>query len=331
MQPGTRHAHRDHRHGGRPATRRRRQPALHVRRQEGPSEPAPRVLSRNGLDNGRLYVFRSIDPARNSERTFTGGSIEGEWVEIPNAGSSTDDAARGGERRRRRDDASFVPRTAAFNPRNRNDLLLRHDRILERSRRRRQRARPALLAAAASGERAQAGDAHDRLQRRHVIAEGGDIAISPDNIDASRRLPDDQRGRHHGEPRGHGLEGPRRLDLALRPERNGRAVLTSRRPPGSRSSTRPVATACRSARASGRRAASSTTSGDLRRGHLVVRCPGPPAHDRSRRPDGDRRGRAAVPDAASRLGRGFEARPRYSKARLSPGGLSAFWERSRQT
>jgi muconolactone delta-isomerase len=29
------------------------------------------VLARNGLDNGKLYVFRSLDPARNSERTFT--------------------------------------------------------------------------------------------------------------------------------------------------------------------------------------------------------------------------------------------------------------------
>ena len=48
------------------------------------------VLARNGLDNGKLYVFRSLDPARNSERTFTSGSVTGEWVQIPNAEDLTD-------------------------------------------------------------------------------------------------------------------------------------------------------------------------------------------------------------------------------------------------
>ena len=48
-----------------------------------------------------------------------------------------------------------------------------------------------------------------------IIAGGGDIAISPDNIDVSERLPDDQRGRHDREPARDGREGPGRLDLAL--------------------------------------------------------------------------------------------------------------------
>jgi hypothetical protein len=48
------------------------------------------VLGRNGLDNGKLYVFRSFDPTKNSEQTFTSGSIHGEWVEVPNAESLTD-------------------------------------------------------------------------------------------------------------------------------------------------------------------------------------------------------------------------------------------------
>ena len=47
------------------------------------------VLSRNGLDTGELYVFRSLDASRNSERTFTAGSVKGEWVKIPNAASLT--------------------------------------------------------------------------------------------------------------------------------------------------------------------------------------------------------------------------------------------------
>jgi hypothetical protein len=48
------------------------------------------VLNRNGLNNGKLYAFRSKDPARNSENTFTTGTITGEWVEIPNADTLTD-------------------------------------------------------------------------------------------------------------------------------------------------------------------------------------------------------------------------------------------------
>jgi Bacterial protein of unknown function (DUF839) len=48
------------------------------------------ALARNGFDNGKLYVFRSLDPARNSERTFTSGSVTGEWIEIPNAEEFTD-------------------------------------------------------------------------------------------------------------------------------------------------------------------------------------------------------------------------------------------------
>ena len=73
------------------------------------------VLARNGLDNGTLYVFRSLDPARNSERTFTSGSVTGEWVPIPNAEALTDVAARGGQRRRRSDDVR-APRGRRLQP-----------------------------------------------------------------------------------------------------------------------------------------------------------------------------------------------------------------------
>jgi secreted PhoX family phosphatase len=48
------------------------------------------ALARNGLDNGKLYVFRSLDAGRNSGRTFIGGSVTGEWVEIPDAEDLTD-------------------------------------------------------------------------------------------------------------------------------------------------------------------------------------------------------------------------------------------------
>ena len=52
------------------------------------------VLARNGLDNGRLYVFRSFDAGRNSERTLTSGSVTGEWVEIRMPGTSRPTSSR---------------------------------------------------------------------------------------------------------------------------------------------------------------------------------------------------------------------------------------------
>ncbi len=50
------------------------------------------VLSRNGLDNGRLYAFRSKDLSRNSEVTFQTGTIPGEWVEISEAAAQSEGA-----------------------------------------------------------------------------------------------------------------------------------------------------------------------------------------------------------------------------------------------
>ena len=80
------------------------------------------VLSRNGLDNGTLYVFRALDPDRNSEQTFTSGSVTGEWVPIPDAEALTDveleaasDAAGA---------MTFVrPEDGAFNPDNHNEFF----------------------------------------------------------------------------------------------------------------------------------------------------------------------------------------------------------------
>jgi hypothetical protein len=48
------------------------------------------VLSRNGLNNGKVYVFVSTTPDKSNEVTFQNGSISGRWQEIPNAGSMTD-------------------------------------------------------------------------------------------------------------------------------------------------------------------------------------------------------------------------------------------------
>jgi Alkaline phosphatase PhoX len=142
------------------------------------------VLARNGLDNGKLYVFRALDPARNSERTFTSGSLTGEWVEIPDAEDLTDTQLEAAS------DAvgamTFVrPEDGAFNPTNPNEFFF-----------------------VTTGSSSGADDGVNELGRLYslrlhpgnplkpaaltivynadpVIAAGGDIAISPDNIDAS--------------------------------------------------------------------------------------------------------------------------------------------------
>jgi serralysin len=144
------------------------------------------VLERNGLVDGRLYVFRSLDPARNSERTFTSGSVTGEWVELPSAEHLTDvqleaaaDAAGA---------MTFVrPEDAVFNPRNRNELLFdttgsssgADDGVNELGRLYSLRLHPGNPLKPARLSIVYNADA--------VVAAGGDIAISPDNLDASRR------------------------------------------------------------------------------------------------------------------------------------------------
>jgi Bacterial protein of unknown function (DUF839) len=144
------------------------------------------VLERNGLVDGTLYVFRSVDPARNSERTFRTGSVTGEWVPIPNAGALTDvqleaasDAANA---------MTFVrPEDGAFNPNNPNEFFFD-------------------TTGSSSGD-AEGVNELGRLYslRLHpgnplkpatltivynadlVVAGGGDTALSPDNLDTSDR------------------------------------------------------------------------------------------------------------------------------------------------
>lgn len=144
------------------------------------------VLARNGLDNGKLYVFRSLDPDRSSERTFVTGSISGKWVEIQGADAMTDVQLEAAS------DAvnamTFVrPEDGAFNPNNPNEFFF-----------------------VTTGSSSGADNGVNELGRLYslrlnpldpirpatlrivynadlVVAAGGDIAISPDNIDASSR------------------------------------------------------------------------------------------------------------------------------------------------
>lgn len=144
------------------------------------------VLARNGLDNGKLYVFRSLDPERNSERTFTSGSVTGKWVEIPDAADLTDTQLEAAS------DAvgamTFVrPEDGAFNPNNPNEFFFdttgsssgADDGVNELGRLYSLRLNPSDPVKPATLSIVYNADT--------VVAAGGDIAISPDNIGVSGR------------------------------------------------------------------------------------------------------------------------------------------------
>jgi secreted PhoX family phosphatase len=144
------------------------------------------VLSRNGLDNGALYVFRSLDATRNSERTFITGSVRGEWVPIPNADVLTDvqlEAASDAENA-----MTFVrPEDGAFNPNNSNEFFFNttgsssgvDDGVNELGRLYSLRLHP--------GNPLEPATLTIVYNADLVVAAGGDIAISPDNIDVSSK------------------------------------------------------------------------------------------------------------------------------------------------
>ena len=138
------------------------------------------VLERNGFIGGTLYVFRSNDPARNSESSFLNGTIEGEWVSLGNVTNLTDVQLEAAS-----DAVNAMvfarPEDGAFNLNNGDEYFF-----------------------VTTGE--GTGNALGRLysldltgtdstgparltveyNADQVIAGGGDIAISPDNIDVSR-------------------------------------------------------------------------------------------------------------------------------------------------
>ena len=137
------------------------------------------ALRRNGLDNGALYVFVSNARRRNSEVNVQDGSVQGKWVLIPGAEAMTDNElevatdAVGAFAFARPEDGAFSktdPNTYYFvttgggtgNMLGRLYRLdLNPDNVLG----------PARLTVVYNAD--------------HVIADGGDIAVSPDNIDVS--------------------------------------------------------------------------------------------------------------------------------------------------
>ncbi|MGI9110842.1 MAG: alkaline phosphatase PhoX [Gaiellaceae bacterium] len=138
------------------------------------------VLERNGLVGGTLYVFRSKDPARNSESAFLSGSVRGEWVAIPGAAAMTDVQLEAAS-----DAVNAMifarPEDGAFNPNEAGEYFFvttgeGTGNALGR-----------LYSLELTG-RDSTGPANLTIEYNAdtVIAAGGDIAISPDNIDASR-------------------------------------------------------------------------------------------------------------------------------------------------
>jgi hypothetical protein len=136
-------------------------------------------LRRNGLDNGALYVFVSNNRKKNSEASLTSGSVQGKWVLLPNAEAVNDigleaaSDAVGAFAFDRIEDGAFRPNHpnefyfvttggSAVNTLGRLYRLdLNPDNILG----------PARVTVIYNADQ--------------IIAAGGDIAISPDNVDIS--------------------------------------------------------------------------------------------------------------------------------------------------
>ena len=139
------------------------------------------VLSRNGLDNGGLYVLVPSG-AKDSEATFTSGTIEVEWALIPNA-EDLDEAqleaasdALGAFRFAR-------PEDGAFNKLNRDEYFFvttggaAGANVLGRL----------YSLRLHPGNVTKGGTLSVVFNADTIVAAGGDIAISPDNVDVSER------------------------------------------------------------------------------------------------------------------------------------------------
>ncbi len=140
------------------------------------------VLNRNGLDNGFLYVLAPVNPAQRFEESFgdEDGSIPVKWVLVPNADSTTETELEAAS-----DAAGAInfarPEDGAFNKKNRDQFFfvttggLAGGNELGR------------VYTLNLNRNNPIGNATLRVvyEADEVIAAGGDIAISPDNVDTS--------------------------------------------------------------------------------------------------------------------------------------------------
>ncbi|MBA2332577.1 MAG: DUF839 domain-containing protein, partial [Actinobacteria bacterium] len=138
------------------------------------------ALERNGLVGRQSLRVPLEDPARNSEATFLSGSLTGEWVSLVNVSALNDVAL---EAKSDAVNATIFarPEDGAFNPSESDEYF---------------------FVTTGEGEGNQLGRLYSlelngkdstgpakltvEYNADQIIAAGGDIAISPDNIDASR-------------------------------------------------------------------------------------------------------------------------------------------------
>jgi secreted PhoX family phosphatase len=137
-------------------------------------------LRRNGLDNGTLFVFvASAKKGATNEATFANGSLTGRWVELPGAENMSDTEL---EEASDKVGAFAFDRIedGAFRPRNPNEFY---------------------FVTTGGGASNQLGRLYHLALNQHyildppkltvvynadqILAEGGDIAVSPDNVAVS--------------------------------------------------------------------------------------------------------------------------------------------------
>ncbi len=143
--------------------------------------PGSSVLRRNGLDNGELYVLAPVDPAKGSEAELTSGSTTVKWVLIPNAGTLSDTQLEAAS------DAAGAfrfarPEDAAFNKRDNDEVFFvtTGDAAVPSNTLGR-----LYSLQLNSGDPTKNGTLTVAYNAQQIIAAGGDVAISPDNIDTS--------------------------------------------------------------------------------------------------------------------------------------------------
>lgn len=150
---------------------------MYVGRKDGSRNAS--ALRRNGLDNGSLYVFVADTGSPTNEGSFLGGSLSGRWVQLPGAENMSDveleaaSDAVGAFAFDRIEDG-------AFRPRNPNEFYFDTTggsasnvlgRLYQLNLDRRNVLGPVTLTMLYNADQ--------------VLAAGGDIAVSPDNLDVS--------------------------------------------------------------------------------------------------------------------------------------------------
>jgi Bacterial protein of unknown function (DUF839) len=144
--------------------------------------PGASVLNRNGLDNGLLFVLAPVNPAQRLEQNFgdEDGSIPVKWTLVPNADSTTETQLEAAS-----DAAGAMtfarPEDGAFNKRNKNQFFFVTTGGLAGGN---ELGRVYTLNIDRNDPTAQ-GTLRVVYEADEVIAAGGDIAISPDNVDTS--------------------------------------------------------------------------------------------------------------------------------------------------